>query len=61
VKSGVEAPGGPELVNALAGTVGQPCLALARETRAPHHPEPVPLSWTLPVKGDPPLTLLIQR
>ena len=41
----------------LAGTVATAVLLLARETRAP----PLgagPLSVTLPVEGDPPLTLV---
>ena len=41
----------------LAGTVATAVLLLERETRAP----PLgagPLSWTLPVEGNPPLTLV---
>ena len=48
------APGG---MVTLASTVATAVLLLERETRAP----PLgagPLSWTLPVEGDPPLTLV---
>ena len=54
VKVAVEAPAG---MVTLAGTVATAVLALARETRAPP-PGAGPLSVTLPVEGDPPLTLV---
>ena len=41
----------------LAGTVATAVLLLDRETRAPP-PGAGPLSVTLPVKGEPPLTLV---
>jgi hypothetical protein len=54
VKVAVEAPAG---MVTLAGTVATAVLALARETRAPP-PGAGPLSVTLPVKEEPPLTLV---
>ena len=54
VKAALVAPAG---MVTLAGTVATTMLLLVRETTAP----PVsagPLSMTLPVEGDPPLTLL---
>ena len=51
------APVAPAGMVTLAGTVATAVLLLARETRAP----PLgagPLSVTLPVEGDPPLTLV---
>ena len=54
VKAALVAPAG---IVTLAGTVATTVLLLVRETTAP----PVsagPLSMTLPVEGDPPLTLV---
>ena len=51
------APVAPAGMVTLAGTVATAVLALARETRAPP-PGAGPLSVTLPVKEEPPLTLV---
>ena len=54
VKAALVTPAG---MVTLAGTVATAVLALARETRAPP-PGAGPLSVTLPVKEEPPLTLV---